>query len=53
MEKLNVKAITFSMNYGDSQIVKHVHLHLLPNLIIKTKPEMTVDEVYNIIKPEN
>lgn len=53
MEKLKVKAITFSMNYGDSQIVKHVHLHLLPNLIIKSKPEMTVDEVYNIIKPEN
>ena len=52
MEKLNVNAMTFTMNYGDSQVVKHVHLHLLPNFLVKTKPERTIDEVYEIIKPE-
>jgi histidine triad (HIT) family protein len=52
MKKLNVNAITFSMNYGDSQVVKHVHMHLLPNFIIKIKPEKSIDEIYDIIKPE-
>ena len=52
MEKLNVNAMTFTMNYGDSQVVKHVHLHLLPNFLVKTKPERSIDEVYDIIKPE-
>ena len=27
--------------------------YLLPNFIIKTCPEKTVDDIYNIIKPEN
>ena len=52
MKKLNVNAMTFTMNYGDSQVVKHVHLHLLPNFLVKTKPERTIDEVYDILKPE-
>lgn len=52
MNKLGVNAITFSMNYGESQVVKHVHLHLLPNFLIETKPLKTVDEIYEIIKPE-
>ena len=51
-KKLNVNAMSFTMNYGDSQVVKHVHLHLLPNFLVKTKPERTIDEVYEIIKPE-
>ena len=52
MKKLNVNAMTFTMNYGDSQVVKHVHLHLLPNFLVKIKPERSIDEVYDIIKPE-
>ena len=48
MKKLNAKAMTFTMNYGDSQEVKHVHLHLLPDFRIKDKNK-TVDEVYEII----
>lgn len=52
MQKLNINAMTFTMNYGDSQVVKHVHLHLLPNFLVKTKPERSIDEVYDIIKPE-
>lgn len=52
IQKLNINAMTFTMNYGDSQVVKHVHLHLLPNFLVKTKPERSIDEVYDIIKPE-
>ena len=53
MEKLNCEACTMSMNYGTSQVVKHVHLHILPNLIVKKGTERTIDEVYEILKPEN
>ena len=52
MEKLGSKACTMSMNYGDSQVVKHVHMHILPDLIIKKGPEKTIDEVYEILKTE-
>ena len=50
MEKLNVKALSISFNYGDSQVVKHFHMHLLPNLLISDGAKNTVDEVYQIIK---
>ena len=50
MEKLNVKALSISFNYGDSQVVKHFHMHLLPNLLISDSAKNTVDEVYQIIK---
>lgn len=52
LKKLNINAMSFTMNYGDSQVVKHVHLHLLPNYLIKTKSEKTIDEIFDIIKPE-
>ena len=51
MDKLNAKALTLLINYGDDQKVKHFHLHLLPNFgtrnSIATK---TNDEIYNILK---
>lgn len=50
MDKLNATALTFVVNYGDSQEVKHFHLHLLPNYLVKDGCEKTVDEVYEIIK---
>ena len=31
MQKLNKKGISLQFNYGDTQVVKHVHLHLIPN----------------------
>ena len=37
MEKLNKKGFTLTMNYKDAQEIKHVHLHLLPDLHHKTK----------------
>lgn len=51
MTKLDASAITLGVNYGDSQVVKHFHLHLLPNYEIK-EASMTLDEVYNILKED-
>lgn len=51
MTKLDAKAITLAINYGDSQVVKHLHLHLLPNFEIK-EVSMSVDEVYDILKED-
>ena len=53
MDKLNSSACTMSMNYGESQVVKHVHMHILPDLLVKHGPEKSIDEVYEILKPEN
>lgn len=49
MDKLNVKALSISFNYGDSQVVKHFHMHLLPNLLISNGAKNTVDEIYKKI----
>lgn len=49
IDKLDATSMTFTVNYGDAQQVKHFHLHLLPNYSIKEKSK-TVDEVYEILK---
>ena len=51
MNKLNASAITLGINYGDSQVVKHLHMHLLPNFEIK-EASMSVEEVYDILKED-
>ena len=53
MEKLNIKAISLLFNYGESQIIKHVHLHLLPNFLKEENNKTTGEEIYNILKDEN
>ena len=52
MQKLKAKALTLIVNYGDSQQVKHFHLHLIPDYLgSKVKDNLTdLDQVYNIIK---
>ncbi len=51
IEKLSANSITLLMNYGDDQIVKHVHLHLLPNYIngYKIGPQRTIEENYELL----
>ena len=49
MEKLNKKGVTFLINYGDAQAIKHLHLHILPDYDKKTHKH-TNDEVYKLIK---
>ncbi len=48
MSKLGSKGLTMGVNYGESQVVKHFHMHLLPDYTIKEKSR-EVDEVYEII----
>ncbi len=49
MEKLNKKGISLLFNYGKSQVIKHVHLHLLPNFLEENN-EVTIDEMYQKLK---
>lgn len=48
-EKLNKSGITMLFNYGDAQVIKHVHLHLLPNFLVE-KSTKSQEEVYLILK---
>lgn len=48
MERLNAKELTLLVNYGDSQKVKHYHLHLLPNF--GTKAEKEAKDIYEVLK---
>lgn len=48
MEKLDKTSMSFMINYGDAQVIKHFHLHLLPNW--KDKATLTKEEVYSILK---
>ncbi len=50
MDKLEVKALTYLINYGDSQQVKHLHLHLIPDYLNENKHLKDIDEVYNLLK---
>ena len=48
MEKLNKQSMTLLFNYGDSQVIKHIHLHLIPNFK-KDKAHLSREEVYKIL----
>ena len=46
-EKLdNIEGLVLLNNYGKFQIVKHYHLHILPNGLNSSKG-LSIDEVYN------
>lgn len=49
MNKFNCTSCSTRVNYGDSQVIKHYHLHILPNYFI-TKPTLTQSETYEILK---
>lgn len=51
MAKLDATALTLGVNYGDSQVVKHFHMHLLPNYEVSSAGK-NVEEVYNILKED-
>lgn len=48
MTKLDKKSMALLINYGDAQVIKHIHLHLLPNFK-KDKPKLSREEVYKIM----
>ena len=49
MDKMKASALSTRVNYGDSQEIKHYHMHLLPNYLYK-KPTKSQEEVYEILK---
>ncbi len=51
MDKLDKKASTFLINYGDAQVIKHIHLHLLPNFNHK-KNNLSRTEVFDLLNKE-
>ena len=46
MTTLDKSALTLLINYGDAQVIKHFHLHLLPDFMHKTH-ELNTEEIYN------
>jgi len=52
MNKLGARALTCGINYGESQAVKHVHLHLLPDYTIKEKSDRDLEDIYETIKED-
>lgn len=51
MEKLDKKSLTFLINYGDDQVIKHLHLHLLPNFNNK-EHNFSKEDIYNKLMKE-
>ena len=47
MEVTNEKGCTFSINYGDKQEIKHLHLHIMPNYMAKSSKKAS--DVYNLV----
>lgn len=45
---LNEKGCSFTINYGDKQEIKHIHLHIMPDF--NKKPSKSVEDVYKLIK---
>lgn len=52
MKQLGATGLTCGVNYGESQAVKHFHLHLLPDFLLKEKTDKTIEEVYAILKED-
>ena len=48
MERLNAKELSILVNYGNSQKIKHYHMHLIPNH--GTRAEKSVKEVFEVLK---
>ena len=46
MNKLAKSSLTFLINYGDAQAIKHFHLHLLPDFMHK-EHKYSKEEIYD------
>lgn len=49
MDKLDKPSLSFLINYGDAQAIKHIHLHLLPDYL-HTSHKYTKEEVFDLLK---
>lgn len=44
-DKLGYNGCTYSINYGDKQEIKHLHMHVMPDF--KVPASESVDDIYN------
>lgn len=52
IKKFNgIEGASFSYNYGAMQEILHVHMHIMPNFMLK--PEKSIEEVYQILMDDN
>lgn len=51
MTKLGSSGFAFMVNYGDRQVIKHFHLHLLPDYN-KKKATKSPKEIYELLQSE-
>lgn len=51
MKNLGKDAVTYVINYGDAQAIKHFHLHLIPNYI-KKEHNLSKEDVYKILNED-
>ncbi len=52
MNKLNARGITCGVNYGESQAVKHYHMHLLPNYLLGEEEIVDTDIIFDKMKED-
>ena len=50
IKKLNKEAFCLRVNYGKSQVIKHYHLHLLPNYGIEKSALHSKEEIAKILE---
>lgn len=52
LKKLYKSSISLLVNYGESQLIKHYHLHLLPNYGLDDNVKHTKEEIINMLKED-
>ena len=52
LKKLYKNSVSLLVNYGDSQLIKHYHLHVLPNYGLDDNVKYTKEEILNMLKDE-
>ena len=48
IERIKPKCISFQVNYLEGQVIKHYHLHIMPNP--REKVKFSTDEMFNKLK---
>ena len=45
----NISGVISTVNYGEPQVVKHFHMHLIPTYENKIKPNLSQDEAHALL----
>ena len=50
LETFNKNAVSYIVNYKDSQVIKHLHIHICPNFNFEENTTLSEQEIYDILK---